>query len=89
MRRICNETDELSLSTTEPTMEANYIGFLNEYCQKNKKNVPQYRQVGKIGPPHSPQYVSSGKEYGRGEIKFSKMAEQFTLYLRGCSVLLR
>ncbi|XP_072566514.1 uncharacterized protein [Paramormyrops kingsleyae] len=80
VRQICNETDELSLSTTEPTMEANYIGFLNEYCQKNKKTVPDYIQVAKRGPPHSPQFfykaVIDNMEYPEGKGNSVKEAKR-------------
>ncbi|XP_048863713.1 uncharacterized protein LOC125738600 [Brienomyrus brachyistius] len=79
MRRTCNAMDELSLSTTESTMEANYIGLLNQYCQRNKL-VLDFKLLDKKGPPHNPQFFYKAfignTEYPEGKGNSAKEAKQ-------------
>ncbi|KAK7149068.1 hypothetical protein R3I93_013161 [Phoxinus phoxinus] len=76
--------DRLSLSIADDsrssTTDHNYIAFLNEFCQKNKR-VLHFKLVERRGPPHNPDFVYNkvvidGKEYPEGQGKSLKQAKQ-------------
>ncbi|CAM4728087.1 unnamed protein product [Leuciscus chuanchicus] len=75
--------DRLSLSIADDSRSStaghNYIAYLNNFCQKNKR-VHDFKLVDKIGPPHNPEFVYKvvidGKEYPEGQGKSSKEAKQ-------------
>ncbi|XP_060781271.1 interferon-induced, double-stranded RNA-activated protein kinase isoform X2 [Neoarius graeffei] len=74
---------QLRLSTPPPsentTPDKNYIGLLNEYCQKSKQ-VPNFKAVGRRGPAHDPEFVFkviiNNKEYPEGQGRTAKEARQ-------------
>lgn len=75
--------DRLSLSIADDSRgfmpDKNYIAYLNDYCQKNKR-VHDFKLVEKRGPPHNPEFVYKvvidRKEYPEGQGKSAKEAKQ-------------
>nr|WRH07086.1 protein kinase R [Epinephelus lanceolatus] len=77
---ICDKIRSVSVITTdEGFTETNFIGIVNNYCQKTK-NSSDYILVKRCGPPHYPQYfykvVINNKSYPVGEGKSVKEAKQ-------------
>ncbi|XP_076599677.1 interferon-induced, double-stranded RNA-activated protein kinase [Chaetodon auriga] len=77
---VCDKTKNLSVITTgEDFAEINFVGILNNYCQKTKR-THDYVFESRRGPPHNPQFfyklVIDSKEYPVGEGKSVKDAKQ-------------
>nr|XP_019954247.1 PREDICTED: interferon-induced, double-stranded RNA-activated protein kinase-like [Paralichthys olivaceus] len=72
---ICDRTNSLSLKTEG----GNYIGILNQYCQKTKRSH-DYVLEKRCGQAHNPQFfyklVINNKDYPVGEGKTVKEAKQ-------------
>lgn len=58
----------------------NFIGRLQEYCQRERLEMPQYLAIKMEGPPHSPTFTYcvrvNGKAKGEGEGRSVTEAEQ-------------
>ncbi|XP_026795317.3 interferon-induced, double-stranded RNA-activated protein kinase isoform X1 [Pangasianodon hypophthalmus] len=65
--------------TENTTAEKNFIGLLNEYCQKSKQ-VPDFKAVDRRGPAHDPEFVYkvviNKKQYPEGRGRTAKEAKQ-------------
>ncbi|MCJ8730997.1 hypothetical protein PDJAM_G00190700, partial [Pangasius djambal] len=65
--------------TESTTAEKNFIGLLNEYCQKSKQ-VPDFKAVERRGPAHGPEFVYkvviNKREYPEGRGRTAKEAKQ-------------
>lgn len=61
------------------TPDNNYIAYLNNYCQRNKR-VFDFKLVDRRGPPHNPEFVykvvMDGKEYPEAQGRSAKEAKQ-------------
>ncbi|XP_060781272.1 interferon-induced, double-stranded RNA-activated protein kinase isoform X3 [Neoarius graeffei] len=83
IQNVRTSIHQLRLSTPPPsentTPDKNYIGLLNEYCQKSKQ-VPNFKAVGRRGPAHDPEFVFkviiNNKEYPEGQGRTAKEARQ-------------
>lgn len=77
---ISDRTRRMTLNSTESGLkETNYVGIVNNYCQKTGIEH-SYIQVEKSGPPHDPRFSYklkiNNKEYDAAEGKNVKQAKQ-------------
>ncbi|XP_072533548.1 interferon-induced, double-stranded RNA-activated protein kinase isoform X7 [Salminus brasiliensis] len=68
-----------SANTESPTVDKNFIGVLNQYCQKNNQ-AHHFKLVERKGPAHNAEFVCklvmNEKEYPEGKGKSAKEAQQ-------------
>ncbi|XP_049591646.1 interferon-induced, double-stranded RNA-activated protein kinase [Syngnathus scovelli] len=73
MSAISNKTED------DAVVEKNYIGIVNQYCQKRQR-THNFIEVERIGPPHNQKFscklVIDGKDYPVGRGKSLKEAKQ-------------
>ncbi|XP_061141580.1 interferon-induced, double-stranded RNA-activated protein kinase isoform X2 [Syngnathus typhle] len=78
MSAISNKTPS-SKTEDDVVVEKNYIGIINEYCQKRQRS-PNFIEVERIGPAHNHKFsyklVIDGKDYPEGRGKSIKEAKQ-------------
>ncbi|KAF7669152.1 hypothetical protein LDENG_00243260 [Lucifuga dentata] len=82
---ICHNTKRLSMkSEDQGFIELNYIGLVNQYCQKTNRSH-DFKLEKRCGPPHNPQFfyklVINDKDYPIGEGKTVKEAKQHAAQL--------
>uniref|UniRef100_A0AAQ5Y104 non-specific serine/threonine protein kinase n=1 Tax=Amphiprion ocellaris TaxID=80972 RepID=A0AAQ5Y104_AMPOC len=78
---ICDGTRELSVTSKDNSFtETNFIGLVNNYCQKTNHSHKFEEARKRSGPPHNPKFfyksVIDDKEYPVGEGKSVKEAKQ-------------
>ncbi|XP_060727755.1 interferon-induced, double-stranded RNA-activated protein kinase-like [Tachysurus vachellii] len=74
-----NQQHSTTMDTENTSADVNFIGLLNQYCQK-RKLVNGFRAVEKKGPAHVPEFavrvVINNKEYPEGRGRSMKEARQ-------------
>ncbi|GAA6096007.1 interferon-induced, double-stranded RNA-activated protein kinase [Tachysurus ichikawai] len=74
-----NQQQNTTTDTENTSADGNFIGLLNQYCQK-RKLVNGFRPVEKKGPAHVPEFavsvVINNKEYPEGRGRTMKEARQ-------------
>ncbi|KAK2853065.1 hypothetical protein Q7C36_008266 [Tachysurus vachellii] len=74
-----NQQQSTTMDTENTSADVNFIGLLNQYCQK-RKLVNGFRAVEKKGPAHVPEFavrvVINNKEYPEGRGRSMKEARQ-------------
>ncbi|XP_056147740.1 interferon-induced, double-stranded RNA-activated protein kinase isoform X2 [Lampris incognitus] len=72
-------TKNMSVDSEQTHSEINYIGIINNHCQK-LNCIPDFKFVNRCGPPHNPEFIYKvviGKtEYPEGVGKSAKEARQ-------------
>ena len=83
--QVFEKVEEIALSLLSDEIinynpKMNYKSRLQEYAQKNNLPIPEYSEISRIGPDHSPTYKVSvkiqGKLYGKGEGRKKQDAEK-------------